>query len=372
MKVLVTGSSGFIAKNLIAHLDRHVGVEVVTCSHTDSTAELSSRVSSVDFVFHLAGVNRPETSDEFISGNLGFTERLCEALSESYKSPPVIFSSSIQVERDNEYGASKKYAEERLIKFQQEHGLPVYICRLPNVFGKWARPNYNSVVATFCYNIARGKPIRVDDPETVLRLTYIDDLIEYFVQLLKKKDHSGCNIIENFSEYEIKVGDLASQLYEFADSRHNLTTAAVGSGFLRALFATFLSYFPSDKFNYDIPVHGDARGIFVEMLKTSDSGQFSFFSARPGITRGGHFHHTKTEKFLVIKGSALFRFKHILTGELCEIYVNADKSEIVETIPGWAHDITNIGDEELMVLLWANEVFDTEKPDTFSLSLSDS
>jgi UDP-2-acetamido-2,6-beta-L-arabino-hexul-4-ose reductase len=332
---------------------------------------LNERVNDVDFVFHLAGVNRPETSEEYVSGNVGFTEKLCGALSQSDKSPPIIFASSIQVERDNEYGNSKRSAEEQLIRFQKQHDFPVYICRLPNVFGKWARPNYNSVVATFCYNVARGKAIRIDDPETVLRLTYIDDLIDFFVGLLKRKEHSGCKIFEEFNEYKVKVGDLASQLYEFADSRHNLTTAAVGSGFLRALFATFLSYFPSENFSYEIPVHSDARGVFVEMLKTSDSGQFSFFTAYPGITRGGHFHHTKTEKFLVIKGDALFRFKHILTGELCEIYVNADKSEIVETIPGWAHDVTNVGDGELIVMLWANEIFDSKKPDTFSLSLSD-
>lgn len=366
MKVLITGANGFVGSNLQVHLATRKDIEVTLFTRDQSLDQLPSLVERVDFIFHLAGVNRPDDPKEFISGNTDLTQALCKAIAKSDRSIPVLYTSSIQAERDNPYGISKKSAEQALLDFAEDSGCPVHIFRLPNVFGKWAKPNYNSAVATFCYNIVRGLPIQINDPQATINLVYIDDVIDCFIALMDGRIE-GQPFMEVNPVYKITVGDLSAQLERFRDSRETLTTEAVGAGLTRALYSTYLSYMPPESFTYSVPKHGDQRGVFVEMLKTQDSGQFSFFTAHPGITRGGHYHHSKTEKFLVIKGNACFRFRHIVTGEFHELFTSGDEPVIVETVPGWTHDITNVGDSEMVVMLWANEIFDREKPDTYAM-----
>lgn len=364
MKVLVTGADGFVGKNLRVHLQEK-GIEAILFTRNQDVAELKSAVAEVDFVFHLAGVNRPKDISEFTVGNLGLTESVCSAIRDSGRPVPVVYTSSIQAEHDNPYGASKRAAEAALESLSRDVGSPVYLFRLPNVFGKWSRPNYNSAVATFCHNIARDLPIQINDPSAMIRLVYIDDVIVAFLTLLESKPE-GISFPKAAPEYSISVGDLANQIKLFKHSRDSMLTERVGCGLTRALYSTYLSFLDPAAFAYSVPAHADPRGRFVEMLKTPDSGQFSFFTAHPGITRGGHYHHTKNEKFLVIQGKARFGFRHVVTGEQYEILVDGVSPQIVETVPGWAHDITNIGDTEMIVMLWANEIFDRQKPDTIT------
>ncbi|MNF64313.1 GDP-L-fucose synthase [compost metagenome] len=365
MKVLITGADGFVGKNLLAHLGERGDVEVLRFTRDDSMAVLPTLVAQADFVFHLAGVNRPEDPDEFKRGNTDLTRALCDAIVSSGRQTPLLYTSSIQAELNNPYGISKRGAEEAMQALAAQHGSPVYLFRLPNVFGKWARPNYNSAVATFCHNIARDLPIRINDPQACISLVYIDDVIESFIAVMEGK-RVGQSFVSVTPEYSITVGELAEQLHAFRDSRKSLVTEPVGTGLVRALYSTYLSYLPPERFTYEVPKYGDTRGVFVEMLKTKNSGQFSYFTAHPGITRGGHYHHSKTEKFLVIKGRACFRFRQIASGEFYELFTTGEQPEIVETVPGWTHDITNVGDEEMIVMLWANEIFDREHPDTFT------
>ena len=365
MKVLITGAGGFVAKNLIATLAERENIQVLTFTRQDDAAALDGYVAQADFVFHLAGVNRPKFEDEFITGNTDLTRLLCSRIAESGRRIPVLYTSSTQAEADNAYGASKLAAEEVLQQFSAEHDCPVHIFRLPNVFGKWARPNYNSAVATFCHNIARDLPIQVNDPAASIRLVYIDDVIEQFLKVMDGHA-AGTPFLDVAPVYSISVGGLAEQLTAFRNSRKTLTIDAVGAGLTRALYSTYVSYLAPEHFAYEVPKHGDSRGVFVEMLKTRDSGQFSFFTAHPGITRGGHYHHSKTEKFLVISGRARFCFRHIVSGDVHQIDTSGDSPTIVETVPGWTHDITNIGEQEMVVMLWANEIFDRARPDTFA------
>lgn len=374
MKVLITGANGFLGKNLRQHLAERTDVEVVCFTRDDDMSTLRSKLEGVDFVFHLAGVNRPQHAEEFKTGNTDLTvelsEAVCDLATRTGRKVPVLYASSVQAELDNPYGVSKRMAEEA-VHAVSKHDIPVFIFRLPNVFGKWCRPNYNSVVATYCHNIASGLPIQINDPAAVLTLVYVDDVVDVFVRAMDSQfpvmDEQGFAQVS--SRYTITLGELATQLQAFRDSRHTLMTERVGTGLKRALYSTYVSYLPKESFSYTVPQHADKRGVFVEMLKTPDSGQFSYFTAHAGVTRGGHYHHTKTEKFLVIKGQARFRFRHMQTGETWEIHTSGDKPEIVETVPGWTHDITNVGTDELIAMLWANEVFDRSKPDTFACPL---
>lgn len=365
MRVLITGANGFVGRNLQVHLAERKDVEVTLFTRDQSLNQLAGLVAQADFVFHLAGVNRPDDPREFVSGNSDLTRVLCDVIAASERLVPVVYTSSIQADRDNPYGVSKKAAEQALFDMAEASGCPVHTFRLPNVFGKWARPNYNSAVATFCHNIVRGLPIQINDPHAAISLVYIDDVIDCFVSLMDGRI-DGQRFMDVEPVYSITVGELAAQLEDFRDSRETLTTDAVGTGLTRALYSTYLSYVPPESFTYPVPKHGDERGVFVEMLKTKDSGQLSFFTAHPGITRGGHYHHSKTEKFLVIKGEACFRFRHIVSGEFHELFTSGDEPVIVETVPGWTHDITNVGSDEMVVMLWANEIFDREKPDTYA------
>ncbi len=368
MKVLVTGADGFIGRNLGVALAERAGMEVLPVVRETSTQALRALVGVADAVVHLAGVNRPLDPAEFQAGNTDFTSTLCEALHASGRAVPVAFASSIQASCDNPYGTSKRAAEDILFSYARASGAPVAVYRLANVFGKWCRPEYNSAVATFCHNIARGLPIRIDNPAAPLSLVYIDDVVSELLRFLEQPPAEP-GFAEAGPVYATTVGELAEQIQAFGAVRRTLLTERVGTGFVRALYATYVSYLPPSEFSYAIPQHGDSRGVFVEMLKTKDSGQFSFFTAHPGVTRGGHYHHTKTEKFLVIKGRARYRFRHLLTGETFEVESRGEESLVVETIPGWVHDITNIGNEELVVMLWANEVFDRGNPDTFPMKV---
>lgn len=363
MKVLVTGAYGFIGKNLSVTLQRRTDLEVIKFTREYDVADLPGLVAQVDFIFHLAGVNRPKEEKEFFEGNADLTQLICDAIRASGRKIPVILSSSIQAERMNPYGRSKLQAEMHLLNLYMETENPVYIYRLPNVFGKWCKPNYNSVVATFCHNISHDLPIQINDPSAPLSLVHIGDVVTSFVRVMDELPKDALHI-DVEPVYHTTVGELADQLHQFKKGRETLVTEPVGDGFMRVLYATYISYISPDQFNYPLKKHEDPRGVFVEMLKTKDSGQFSFFTAHPGITRGGHYHHVKTEKFLVIKGKARFGFRHIVTDEVREIFTSGDKPEIVETVPGWSHDITNVGDDEMVVMLWANENFNPEKPDT--------
>ena len=368
MRVLVTGAEGFIGRNLTVRLAEAGDAEVLRFGRADDQAALPALVGRADAVVHLAGENRPSDPDQFAIVNTGLTERLARAVRDTGRPIPILFASSIQAVRDNDYGRSKLGGEVALRALAEATGNPVVVFRLPNVFGKWCRPNYNSAVATFCHNIARGLPIQIADPLAEVRLVHIDDVVDALIATLAAPG-SGYRSGEVSPEYRATVGELAATLRGFADSRHSLVTDRVGTGFTRALYATYVSYLPVAAFSYSVPVHGDPRGVFVEMLKTPDCGQFSFFTSGPGITRGGHYHHTKTEKFLVLKGRARFRFRHLLTGELATVETTDARPEIVETVPGWTHDITNIGEDELVAMLWANEVFDRARPDTVARSI---
>jgi UDP-2-acetamido-2,6-beta-L-arabino-hexul-4-ose reductase len=369
MKVLITGANGFIGKNLQAHLRERKDIEVLPFGREGDAALLATLVQQADFVFHLAGVNRPDNVAEFKVGNADLTESLCHAIVASGRKIPVLYTSSTQAVNDNPYGVSKKAGEASILELANQ-GNPVSIVRLPNVFGKWARPNYNSVVATFCHNISRGLPITINDPGAAMTLVYIDDVIKTFLQILEARDCTQ-TYFEISPCYAMTVGELAEQLERFRDSRHSMITEPVGTGLVRALYSTYLSYVEPANFSYEVPKYGDPRGVFVEMLKTRDSGQFSYFTAHPGITRGGHYHHSKTEKFLVIKGVARFCFRHIVSGEFYELRTCGETPQIVETVPGWTHDITNVGTEEMIVMLWANEIFDRDLPDTYALPVGE-
>jgi len=374
MKVLITGAEGFVGKNLHLYLVERKDVQVLTFTRKDSIVNLDEKIADVDFVFHLAGVNRPPNPEEFAIGNTGLTESLTAAVirlaERSGKRIPILFSSSIHAVCDNAYGISK-LGSERALSAASAQGIPTIIFRLPNVFGKWCKPNYNSAVATFCHNVARDLPIQVNDPAAEVNLVYIDDVVDAFVRVMDGKaprlnDAGFAEVIPN---YHATVGELAELIGKFRLCRDSLVTERVGTGLVRALYSTYVSYLPTEAFSYSVPKYGDQRGVFVEMLKTPDAGQFSYFTAHPGITRGGHYHHTKTEKFLVIKGKALFKFRQMDTGQSYELVTEGDIPRIVETVPGWTHDITNIGDEEMAVMLWANEIFDRARPDTFACPL---
>ena len=368
MRVLVTGSNGFIGKNLIVRLSELTDFEVHQFVRNDGLETLAGKVADADAVVHVAGVNRPKDVSDFTLGNADLTALLCEAIKDTGRHIPLLLASSIQAELHNPYGESKRAAEMAVEQLSAQTGNPAVIYRLPNVFGKWCKPNYNSAVATFCHNIANDLPIQINDPSTVLNLVHVDDVVEEMVGALRSA-MPGLQRRTVDTVHEISLGELAAQLDAFKLCRTTLISERVGAGLVRALYATYVSYLPPSKFAYDLVRHGDQRGVFVEMLKTADSGQFSFFTAHPGITRGGHYHHTKTEKFLVIKGSARFGFRHVLTNETYEVLISGNMSRVVETVPGWTHDITNIGEDEMVVMLWANEIFDREKPDTIAMKV---
>jgi UDP-2-acetamido-2,6-beta-L-arabino-hexul-4-ose reductase len=369
MKILVTGSNGFIAKNLIAQLSTMDDIEVLKIDKNHTDNELSSKVLEADFIYHLAGINRPKNTDEFYEGNSSFTKQIVKILENHDKSTPILMSSSIQVTQDNDYGKSKLEAENILAKYTLNQDTVSYIYRLPNVFGKYSKPNYNSVIATWCYNICRDLPIEISDKNVELTLVYVDDVVDSFIKHIYDNATQGVLYPNISPAYKKTLGEINELLIEFKENRQTLLIPRVGRGFERALYATFLSYLPIDKFSYSLKGYQDERGAFYEFVKTMDSGQFSVSTTAPGVTRGNHFHHTKNEKFLVVKGKASIKFRKIDSDEVIEYIVSDKTMEVVEMIPGYTHNITNIGDEEMILLLWANEIFEQEKPDTYFLEV---
>ena len=368
MSILITGSNGFIGKNL-KHRLQEENIDFLTYDRGDNEDLLESLLKDTSYVVHLAGSNRPKNKKEYININDQLTLKITKILEKYNNSAPIIHTSSTQIKNNNEYGNSKLSAEMHLEKLAKSNNNIIHNFRLPNVFGKFCKPNYNSVVATFCFNIVNNIPINIHDPNKVINLVYIDDVINTFLELIKnnksnnRKNDVNINKTINPS-YEINLSRLAETLLSFKESKNTHIIEKVGKGLERALYSTFISYYDPSQFSYSLKKHEDPRGVFVEMLKTKDSGQFSFFTCKPGMTRGGHYHHTKTEKFLVMRGKAKFRFKNICTLEYSEIVSDANNPLIVETVPGWSHDITNIGKDDLYVMLWANEIFDEDRPDT--------
>jgi UDP-2-acetamido-2,6-beta-L-arabino-hexul-4-ose reductase len=360
-RVLITGAAGFIGRNLAVRLGELAAYEVVAVTRAD----FPGRLAGVDAVVHLAGVNRSQDEAEFARGNEGTTEVLCQGLTAAGSRAPIIYASSAKVGDATAYGRSKAAAERLLFQHAERTGAPLHIFRLPNVFGKWCRPEYNSVVATFCHRTITGQPVDIHDAAAPLQLVYIDDVLSALLDLFETPPpHSGYRDVAPV--YRTTVGELERLIRGFRDRRQRHAVDGVGSGFARALYATFLSYLPAEQFSYPLVKNEDARGLFAEVLRTENTGQFSVFTAYPGVTRGGHYHHTKTEKFVVVHGEARFRFRNVLTNETCDIPVSGRSPRVVEAVPGWSHDVTNIGSDLLVCWLWASEVFDANRPDTIS------
>lgn len=362
-QIVITGGEGFIGRNLTVRLGE-LGMTVRVLTRRDGEDGWFAAVAEADAIVHLAGANRPNDPAEFMAVNHGAADLLARAVIAAKRPMRIAYASSSRATESTDYGRSKLAGEQRLEALSAETGSLVNILRLPNVFGKWARPNYNSAVATFCHNIARDIPIQVNDPAARLSLVYIDDVVEAFVAIIEDRTPPGPVSIAPV--YEATVGDVAETIAGFRRDRADNMIDAVGAGLKRALYSTYVASLPVEEFSYPIAAYADPRGSFSEMLKTRTSGQFSYFTAHPGVTRGGHYHHTKTEKFLIVQGQARFRFRHIVTDAVHEIVVSGERPEIVETVPGWSHDVTNIGDTALISLLWANEIFDRARPDTIA------
>lgn len=364
MKILITGSGGFIGKNLIAELKSKKEHELFLYDVDTDQALLDHYTKECDFVFHLAGTNRPKTEEEFLEGNRDFTALLLKKLKEHGNTCPILVSSSIQAELDNPYGRSKRAGEELLIRYAEENNTDLFLYRLPNVFGKWSRPNYNSAVATFCYNIARDLPIQVNDPNTILRLVYIDDVLCEFTNALKGKvvREDGYCIIPTV--HTVTLQTIVDLLHSFRESRRALSVPNMRNAFEKALYSTYLSFLPEDSFSYSLKMNSDQRGSFTEIIRTAERGQFSVNISNPNITKGNHWHHTKNEKFVVVQGEGVIRFRKINTEEIIEYKVSGSSIEVVDIPPGYTHTITNVGEGELVTFMWANEPFDPDNPDT--------
>lgn len=369
MKILVTGAKGFVGKNLVAQL-KNKGYENIFEYDIDTDKSLLDKYAKeCEFIFHLAGVNRPKDEREFMEGNFGFTSELLDLLKKHGNKAPVVITSSIQAELDNPYGRSKKAGEDLLFDYSKSTGTKVFVYRLPNLFGKWSRPNYNSVVATFCHNIARDLPIEISDPEIELTLAYIDDVIEELIKAMHKNPTMEGRYCIIPTVHKVKLGELAELIESFRESRKNLSIPDMSDSFTKKLYSTYLSYLPEDNFSYELKMNVDNRGSFTEFIRTPERGQVSVNVSKPGITKGNHWHHTKNEKFLVVSGEGLIRFRKIDSDEIIEYRVSGDKLEVVDIPTGYTHSIVNVGDTDLVTIMWANECFDPENPDTYYLEV---
>ncbi|AOA02785.1 polysaccharide biosynthesis C-terminal domain-containing protein [Carnobacterium maltaromaticum] len=365
MKILVTGADGFVGKNLIAQLNNEGFMDIQKYTLKNSLNELEEFTKECDFVYHLAGVNRPKNDDEFYTGNTTFTEQLVELLENNNNSVPILLSSSIQASQNNVYGDSKKKSEEILAEYAARNNIEVMIYRLKNLFGKWSKPNYNSVVATFCYNISRNLPIQINDSNAEMSLCYIDDVIKEFIQALKSGPTKNNDLCVVPKDYKIKVGELAEKIKKFNDNRKTLIMPSLKEQFDRDLYATFLSYLDDENFSYKLKKNTDNRGWLAEFIKSDDNGQIFISTTKPGITRGNHWHQTKVEKFLVMQGKALIKLRNINNTEVIKYEVLGENLEVVDIPAGYTHSITNIGNEDIITLFWACEIFDSNNPDTY-------
>ena len=367
MKIsLITGIKGFIGRNLAQHLRERDDVELLEFHRHSTSAELRDAVARADVVFHLAGVNRPNDPADFESVNAGLTQDLCQYLRQCGRKPKVIFSSSIQAEFDNPYGTSKRRAEEYLEEFARARCAPVAIFRLKNVFGKWCRPDYNSVVATFCHNIARGLPVQINDADRQLELVHIDDVVSSLVCEMDAVSEQSVTWIDpdSIPSYTLTLADLAERIQSFRELQRSLVVPDLSIRFNQQLYATYLSYLPSAEWEYGLDIKSDDRGNLAEVLKSPWFGQIFVSRTRPGITRGNHYHHTKTEKFMVIGGEALIQFRQVEGSDVIEFQVRGEDYRVLDIPPGYTHSITNVGDAELITLFWASEIFEPGRPDT--------
>lgn len=364
MKVLITGANGFIGKNLQAHLKTKDIDELLLYSRQSDPELLNQYAESCDFVFHLAGVNRPADEAAFAE-NHQFTETLLQALRRGKKKPPVLLSSSTQALLDCPYGLSKRKAEEMVREYGRATGAEVYIFRLPGVFGKWCAPNYNSVVATFCHQISHELPVHIDDPSTTLLLTYIDDVLETFTAVLRGEYIKQGDFCKVNATHQITLGELADTIQGFRHNRHHLLLADMGDPFTQKLYSTYLSYLSEDKFNYELRMLSDARGSFAECLKSKAGGQVSVNVTKPGMTKGGHWHHTKTEKIIVVSGAGIIRFQQVGKENILLYPVSSEYLEVVDIPPGYIHDVTNSGSSDMVMLIWSSQIFDPRHPDTY-------
>ena len=372
MRILVTGAKGFVGRNLCLSLEQMPDVEVLKYDLGDE-AKLDGYVAGCDFLMHLAGVNRPKDAVEFKTGNTVFTEDILEKLAARQNPPPVLLSSSIQAALDNDYGKSKAAAEDAVRAYDEKTGAPVFIYRLANVFGKWCRPNYNSAVATWVYNIARDLPIMVRDPAATVTLVYIDDVVRSFVGCLEPRNtpNTRNEILSVEPSYTKTLGEIVELIKCFHDEPNNLMVPDQQDGFTKRLYSTYLAALPEDKFSYPLTMHCDNRGSFTEALLSAERGQVSVNVSKPGIAKGQHWHHTKHEKFLVVsgKGEINFRMADDPNGRVITYKVSGEKLEVVRIPPGYTHNIVNVGDTDMVTLMWANEVFDPAHPDTFRLEV---
>lgn len=377
MKILVTGAKGFLGKNLCETLKnirdgkdktRGVNIDEIYEFDVDTPKEkLSEYCKNADFIFHLAGVNRPKTEDEFMNGNFGFTAELLSELKNFRNKAPIMISSSIQAALDNPYGKSKKAGEDLIFDYGRDNGIKTFVYRFPNMFGKWCRPNYNSAVATFCHNIAHDLPITVNDRNHMMTLCYVDDVADELIRALKNEENRQGEYCAVPIEHKITLGEIADLLYSFKESRNTKVIPDMTDGsFSKKLYSTYLSYLAPDNFAYKLKMNCDARGSFTEILRSENAGQFSVNISKPGITKGQHWHNTKNEKFVVVSGHGLIQLRKIGSGEVINYEVSGDEITVVDMIPGYTHNIINLSDtEDLVTFMWCNESFNPEKPDTY-------
>ena len=384
MNILVTGAKGFVGRNLVSQL-RNIQygkaknyaisgqeIKVFEYDMDSDPAELDVYCKNADFVFNLAGVNRPKDPVEFMRGNFGFASLLLDTLKKYGNRCPVMISSSIQAELDNPYGESKRAGEHLLFNYAEETGAKVLVYRFPNLFGKWCRPNYNSVVATFCHNIAHDLPIQVNDPNVVMRLVYIDDVVDELIAALSGGEHREGDYCFVPSIHTITLGKIVELLESFKSMPASLTVPKLDDLFIKKLYSTYLSYLPKEKFSYPLKMNVDNRGSFTEIIRTVDRGQFSVNISKPGITKGEHWHHTKNEKFVVVRGHGLIQLRKIGSDEIINFEVSGDRIEVVEMIPGYTHNIINLSEtEDLVTFMWCNECFDPNRPDTYFEKVND-
>jgi len=369
--VLVTGALGFIGRNLVARLSRVPDLKLLQLDVGNSDSEWQIALAQAEVIFHLAGVNRPTHVEEFETGNAGLTEWMCDALRAKDRTPRVIMSSSIQAELDNPYGISKLKGENALKAFGEKSGASVTIYRLKNVFGKWCRPNYNSVTATFCHNIAHGLPISISDPSNVVDLIYVDDIVDAFLQELSSATTSPKSFYapDTISSTRITLGELAGRIQSFHEMHSSLLVPNFSIRFNQCLYATYLSYVEPARQEYGLDIKSDLRGSLAEFIKSQYLGQVFVSRTHPGVTRGNHYHHTKTEKFFVVEGEAVIRMRHIESDEVIEYRIQGDAYRVVDIPPGHTHSITNVGNGELIALFWASEIFNPDRSDTYFLEV---
>lgn len=364
MNVLVTGSKGFVGKNLVENLKLIDNITVTEFDIENTYEELDSATKTCDFVYHLAGVNRTDNNEEFMSGNFGLTSELLKYLEKNNNHCPVLITSSIQAVLDNDYGKSKREAENLLFEFANRFGSKVFVYRLPNLFGKWSKPNYNSVIATWCYNIAHSIDIRINDTNKVIEFAYIDDVVKEFVNCLDNKVNINGEFYYIPTTYKKTLGEVAELIKDFKQSRENLQIQHVEDSFVKKLYSTYLTYLEEDNFSYNLKMNIDERGSFTECLKF-EQGQVSINVCKPGITKGNHWHNTKVEKFIVVQGNCECNFRKVGTERVITYKLSSDNLKVIDVPPGYTHNFKNVGKDDLIVLIWCNELFDKENPDTY-------